>query len=147
MTFNQSQAKFTYSPPGQASKRLTNKKRLKIKEKSRDLASLNPKKQSKSLNGLFQKNLLNTDAKDEKDKIKTIEQEIIGDNLIHKKGNKKDKTLTFQKFKTKRFLMVLHDAFEEEINLQDKIGKVIYSTNPKIQNKEEEKALTTKDYH
>ena len=103
------------------------------------MTSLNRTQQSKSLNGLFQKNLLNTDAKDEKDKIKTIEQEIIGDDLIHKKDNKKDKTLTFQKFKTKRFLMVLHDAFEGEINLPDKIGKVIYSTNPKIKIKKKKK--------
>ena len=35
----------------------------------------------------------------------------------------------------------LQDGFEEETNLQNKIDKVIYYTNLKIQNKKEEKTL------
>ena len=46
---------------------------------------------------LFPKNLLNTEAKDEINKIKRIEQEIIRDNLIYKKGNKRNNKYRFSK--------------------------------------------------
>ena len=48
---------------------------------------------------LFPKHLLNTEAKDEINKIKAIEQEIIKKCKNHVK--KKDKINDFEKFKTK----------------------------------------------
>ena len=47
------------------------------RQRAEDLQSFNPKQQLKSVIDLFLKNLLNTEAKDEIDKIKTIVQEII----------------------------------------------------------------------
>ena len=47
------------------------------RQRAEDLQSFNPKQQLKSIIDLFLKNLLNTEAKDEIDKIKTIVQEII----------------------------------------------------------------------
>ena len=53
------------------------------------MQSLNPKQQLKSIKDLFPKNLLNTEARDEMDKIKMIEQEIFRDGFIYETGNKK----------------------------------------------------------
>ena len=47
------------------------------RQRAENLQSFNPKQQLKSIIDLFLKNLLNTEAKDEIDKIKTIVQEII----------------------------------------------------------------------
>ena len=47
------------------------------RQRAEDLQSFNPKQQLKSIIDLFLKNLLNTEDKDEIDKIKTIVQEII----------------------------------------------------------------------
>ena len=47
------------------------------RQRAEDLQSFNPKQQLKSIIDLFLKNLLNTEAKDEIDKNKTIVQEII----------------------------------------------------------------------
>ena len=48
------------------------------------LQSLNPKQPLKSIEDLFPKIILNTEAKDKiNNKIKTIEQQIIRDNLIY----------------------------------------------------------------
>ena len=53
------------------------------------MQSLNPKQQLKSIKDLFRKNLLNTEARDEMDKIKMIEQEIFRDDFIYEIDNKK----------------------------------------------------------
>ena len=53
------------------------------------MQSLNPKQQLKSIKDLFRKNLLNTEARDEMDKIKMIEQEILRDDFIYEIDNKK----------------------------------------------------------
>lgn len=45
------------------------------------MQSLNPKHQLKSIEDLFQKNLLNAETKNNIGKIKTMEQEIVRDNL------------------------------------------------------------------
>ena len=78
------------------------------------------------------------EARYELKKIKTIEQEINNDRLIHKTGNKKkDKTYYFQKSETilsfgreiYSGILTLNDALEEQIKLKDEIDKE--STKPK----------------
>ena len=63
-------------------------------------------------------------------KIKKIEQKINRDDLIYKTGNKnRDKKYGFQKLKTVRSfgreicrgIVMLDDALEEQVNLQDVI--------------------------
>ena len=91
------------------------------------LQTLNTDQQLKSINDLFSKDFLTTEAKDEFEKIKKIERETNRDDLIYKTGNKrKSKTCDFQKFKTMRSFgreiyngaITLNDTFEEQIYLK-----------------------------
>ena len=49
---------------------------------------LNHKQQLKLMEDLFPKNVLHAEARNETDKIKTIEQEVVRDDLIYKIRNK-----------------------------------------------------------
>ena len=82
------QAIFTYSPLVKAFEKKAKIFKFKGK-KAEALQSLILKQQLKSIEDLFPENLLNTKAKDEIDKVRTIEKEIIRDDLIYKAGNKK----------------------------------------------------------
>ena len=66
------QTKFTYSPPGSAFKKQTKTIEDSQRKQAEALQSLNPKQQNQKKD-LFSKNLLNTEAKVEMDKIKMIE--------------------------------------------------------------------------
>ena len=59
--------------------------------------SSNPKQKLRSLKNLFQKFFKIQKINDEINKIKTIEQEIIRDDLIYKTRYKKGKNIWFSK--------------------------------------------------
>ena len=89
---------------------------------------------------MFSKYFKTEEARYELKKVKTIEQEINKDRLIHKTGNKKkDKTYYFQKSETilsfgreiYSSILTLNVALEEQINLKDGIDKFKESAKPK----------------
>ena len=93
------------------------------------MQSLDPSKKLKSTEDLFPIDLLNKDVKDEIEKIKVIEEQIIRDNLIKKKQIKNDKADGFLRFRTIRSfgrdiwncIITLKDAIEEQTNLKNEI--------------------------
>ena len=98
------------------------------------MQSLNPKQPLKSIEDLFPKIILNTEAKDKiNNKIKTIEQQIIRDNLIYWTGNFGREIYNGIK---------CNDIFEEQMNLQDNIDKFQDFTRPISQTKRDKKVLT-----
>ena len=99
----------------------------------------------------FQKKNCTTEAEDELEKIKNIEQKIKWNDLIYKIGTKKKceaydlkKLKTIISFGREIYdgVITLNDGVEELINLKNEIDKFNAYPKPKYWNKKEEKVLT-----
>ena len=103
------QAKFTYSPSGEAFYKQTKITEDQGKKQVEDLKDLNLKDQTKSIEGIFPKRDETEEIKDELSKIKKYESRVIRDNLFYDLSKQ---SFDFKRFKTIRSLVMIFTTTE-----------------------------------